>query len=50
MVGRGLKGITEDTKFVLMSSMNTDDSVVWESTVWNNAIKTDAQNALFESS
>jgi hypothetical protein len=42
----GGKGITEDTKFILMSSLNTDESVVWESTVWNTAIKTDAQNAL----
>ena len=24
-----------------MSSLNTDESVVWESTVWNNAIQTD---------
>ena len=37
----GEKGITEDTKFILMSSLNTDESVVWESTVWNNAIQTD---------
>jgi hypothetical protein len=42
----GEKGITEDTKFIFMSSLNTDESVVWESTVWNNAIKTDVQIAL----
>jgi len=42
----GAKGITKDTKFILMSSLSTDESIVWESTVWQESTKGEAQNAL----